>query len=101
MKSFVRTIIVLAVFGLVMASPALAQGGAGEAHVEAGTETIGATVTMPSAAPPSPPSSPPPRLSVMPVSAEVVNEVPAGVTPLGRIEGSAIVNLIFVPGFPP
>jgi hypothetical protein len=58
MKSIIRTIIVLVVFGFAMACSALSQGGAVGTNVDSGTETLEAVGVELSETPPPPPSLP-------------------------------------------
>jgi hypothetical protein len=58
MKSIIRIIMVLAVFGFAMAGSALARENIGEAHVEAGTDTVESIGSASSTASPPPPTPP-------------------------------------------
>jgi len=72
MKSIVKTIIVIVLFGLLTASSAPAQEALGEAPLEAVAEPIGSAVTIPSPSKepvlPPPPPSPPGAVSFTPVA---------------------------------
>lgn len=58
MRSIIRTIMVLVFFGFAMAGSALARRNIGEAHVEAGADTVESIGSTSATAPPPPPSPP-------------------------------------------